>query len=74
MVSEEFKLNLYFNMYKDHPIGSRDNFRTTFRKKHGRYQYLPELILMIEEYQRKKYGETIWDEYTWLVSLKKGRK
>ena len=60
-MSMEFKLNLFFNMYKDSPIGSRDKFRARFIKKHGRFQYLPELIIMIEEYQRKKFGMTIWD-------------
>lgn len=62
MVSEDFKLNLYFNMYKDYPIGSRDDFRFMFRKKHGKFHYLPELIIMIERYQVEKYGVTIWRE------------
>lgn len=73
MVSEEFKLNLYFNMYKDCPIGSRDNFRVLFRKKHGKFQYLPELIVMIERYQVEKFGMTIWSNTT-INMNKKGRK
>lgn len=75
MVTEEFKLNLYFNMYKNYPIGSRDKFRSRFRKKHGKFHYLPELILMIEEYQKNKYGQTIWEEMSYSPSkVKKGRR
>lgn len=59
-MSEEFKLNIYFNMYKDYPIASRDFFREMFVKKHGGYNYLPELIHMIEKYQFEKYGTNIW--------------
>lgn len=75
MVTEDFKLNLYFNIYKDYPIGSRDEFRSFFWKRHGRYQYLPELILMIEKYQRKKFGMTIWKDVSYAPSkIKKGRR
>lgn len=55
----EFKLNMYFEMYKDLPLPNRDMFRQRFRKKHGKFQYLEELIRMIEEHQIKKYGETL---------------
>lgn len=75
MVTEDFKLQLYYNMYKDYPIGSRDSFRQAFIKKHGRYHYLPELILMIERHQREKYGQTIWKETYYSPSKKKkGRR
>lgn len=63
-MNEDFKLNLYFKMYKDSPIGSRESFRRRFIKKHGRFQYLPELIVMIERYQNKKFGATIWEDVT----------
>lgn len=59
----EFQLNYYFNMYKDLPIRSRNEFRMSFRKKHGKFQYLEELIVMIERYQFKKYGETLSKNY-----------
>jgi hypothetical protein len=62
MVNEEFKLKFYFNIYKDYPIGSRDNFRIEFRRRHGNFKYMPELILMIEKYQKEKYGTTIWKD------------
>lgn len=75
MVTEDFKLQLYFNMYKDYPIGSRDKFRTRFVKKHGNFHYLPELILMIEKYQKEKFGMTIWEEMSYNSSKKrKGRR
>lgn len=66
-MSEEFKLNLYFNMYKDYPIGSRDNFRNLFKRKHGEFHYLPELIRMIEQYQKEKYGMTIWHDASYTI-------
>lgn len=74
MVNNEFKLKLYFSMYKDYPIASRDSFREFFMKKNGRFNYLPELILMIEEYQRKKFGEPIWKDPGYKIYKKKGRK
>lgn len=73
-MSEEFKLNLYFNMYKDTAIGSRDSFRRNFVKKHGRYHYLPELILMIERYQMSKYNTTLWNNCWFAPSNKKKRR
>lgn len=60
----EFKLQFYFNLYKEKPFNSRDEFRLNFRKKHGRFQYIEELILMIEKYQMKKYGETITNHFS----------
>lgn len=74
MVSEDFKLNLYFNMYKDYPIGSRDKFRKRFVKKHGKFHYLPELILMIEKYQKEKFGMTIWEEMSYSSDRRKRRR
>ena len=55
----EFKLNMYFEMYKDLPLPNRDEFRKNFKKKHGKFQYLEELIKMIEDYQFEKYGQTL---------------
>ena len=74
-MTEDFKLQLYFNMYKDYPIGSRDKFRQMFTKKYGRYHFLPELILMIEKHQKEKYGQTIWEEMSYAPSKRiKGRR
>ena len=55
----EFKLEFYFNLYKDKPLKNRDEFRKNFKKAHGNFLYLPELIVRIENYQIKKYGETL---------------
>lgn len=53
---EEFKLNFYFNLYKDKEMKNRDVFRANFHKLHGKFNYLEELIIMIEKYQIKNYG------------------
>lgn len=55
----DFKLNLYYEMYKNKSLQNREEFRKNFTKKHGKFQYLEELIKMIEKYQMKKYGETL---------------
>lgn len=61
MGMNEFKLQFYFNLYKDKPLQNRNDFRKKFKKECGEFQYLEELILMIEKYQLKKYGETLND-------------
>lgn len=55
----DFKLNYYFEMYKDKPLPNRVEFRKNFKKKHGKFQYLEELIIKIEKHQFKKYGMTL---------------
>ena len=55
----DFQLNLYFNMYKDTPLPNSDEFRKRFKRIHGKFTYLNELILMITNYQVKKYGCTL---------------
>ena len=52
----EFKLQMYFSMYKDAPLENRGKFREKFKKKHGEFLYVNELIVMIEKYQIKRYG------------------
>ena len=59
LVMDEFKLQIYFNMYKDLPIGNRKKFKAKFIKKHGKFRYLPELIFQIEKYQYNAFGEGI---------------
>ena len=73
---QEFNLKVFFEMYKDSPIVSRNNFRRRFHKKHGKFQYLPELIFMIEQYQHKKYDNLVDDFMDYAPSKKnrKGRK
>ena len=55
----DFKLNYYFEEFKDKSLPNRDEFRKNFKKKYGNFQYLEELIIMIERYQIKTYGETL---------------
>ncbi len=55
----EFKLNMYFEEYKDKPLPTREEFRKHFKDKHGEFQLVNELILKIEKYQFKKYGQTL---------------
>ena len=69
----DFKLSLYFNMYKDSPIIRRSYFTKRFINKHGKFELLPELIFMIERYQVNKYGNLI-DYYVGYAPSRKGRK
>lgn len=55
----DFKLNLYFNMYKDKPLPNGDEFRKNFKKEHGKFPYLNELVVMLINYQVKKYGQQL---------------
>lgn len=55
----EFKLNYYFEKYKDVSIVRRNDFRQRFKKENGEFKYLEELIIMIERYQIKKYGTSL---------------
>lgn len=58
---EDFKLQFYFNLYKDKAMVTRSLFRTEFIKRHGEFKYLEELIRKIEEYQINKYGATLYE-------------
>ena len=55
----EFKLNYYFEILKDEAFDNRKKFRERFIKKFGKFQFLEELIIMVEQYQIKKYGSLI---------------
>ena len=57
----DFKLKLYFNIYKDIPLPNSEEFRKNFKKWHGKFPYLNELIVMIVNYQVKKYGRSLPD-------------
>lgn len=74
MVNNDFKLNLYFQMYKDTPLPKRDEFRKKFIKKNGKFECLDELIFMIEQYQVEKYGETLYDYVSYAPSKKNKRR
>lgn len=55
----DFKLNYYFEKYKGYPVGSTTKFKADFIEKEGNFQYLHELIVMIQKYQIKKYSSVI---------------
>lgn len=59
----DFKFNYYLNLYKEHPLPNRNEFRKNFRKKHGKYVHIEELIVAIENYQLKKYGQTLNSQF-----------
>lgn len=58
----EFKLNYYFEKYKDYPLPNSDAFRKKFKRKEGKFPYLNELIVMIINYQVKTYGRSLPDD------------
>lgn len=60
----EFKLNYYFEIFKDDIFDNRKKFREKFIKNYGKFEYLEELILMIEKYQMKKYGNMLRSDDT----------
>lgn len=55
----EFKLNYYFEKYKDHVIGSVTKFKKDFIKNEGEFKYLQEVVVMVMKYQINKYGYII---------------
>ena len=55
----EFKLQYYFEKYKDVSVISSPKFKETFKKNEGEFELLNELLVMIQRYQIKKYGDLI---------------
>lgn len=68
----EFKLNYYFEMYKDKCVISSTKFKDSFRLKHGDFELLNELFIMIQKYQLEKYGTYIGTGKCTSVNIKKG--
>lgn len=68
----EFKLQLYFEEYKDKLIISTTKFKELFVKKHGEFVLLPELVNMIIKYQYKKYGNLLQSGSVITRNVKKG--
>ena len=56
---DKFKINYYFLMYKDRPVIGRERFKGTFKRKHGEFKYIDEVLHKIERYQIKKYGNLL---------------
>lgn len=55
----EFKLNLYFEKYKEESIISYTDFKKKFNDENEPFTLFNELFNMIKEYQLKKYGSLI---------------
>lgn len=68
----EFKLNMYFEEYKDNIIVSIPKFKEMFIKKHGEFELLNELVNMIIKYQYKKYGNLLQVGNIIVRNVKKG--
>lgn len=73
VLRNDFKLNLYFEQYKDYPIVNIKRFKGEFIRKNGNFECLQELIFMIESYQREKYGNLV-DYYFDYAPSRKGKK
>ena len=56
---DNFKYELLFYKYKDHPVENRNEFRKMITKKYGEYERVNDLIIRIEMYQFNRYGEVI---------------
>lgn len=67
----EFKLNYYFEKYKDTPLSSATRFKAKFYKENGKFELLNELIVMIQRYQLEKYGEILEHGSITLLRCKK---
>lgn len=68
----EFKLQYYFELYKDTCIIKTPVFKDRFKTKHGDFELLNELIVMIQRYQIKKYGDLVESGKKTFRNVKKG--
>lgn len=73
-MNEEFKLRFYYNLYKNYPVVCRENFRNYFISKHGEFKYFNELALMIEKYQHKIFGESLYNKIDFNESKRRKRR
>lgn len=68
----DFKLRYYFEKYKETPVISTGNFKKKFITDNGEFALLNELIVMIQRYQVKKYGDLLASGKRTIVIVKKG--
>ena len=68
----EFKLQYYFELYKDTCVIKIPVFKSKFKEKHGEFELLNELIVMIQRYQIKKYGDLVESGKKTFRNVKKG--
>lgn len=59
----DFKLQFYFEMFKDKPFKNAKVFKSEFIKQYDNFEYLNELVIMITNYQIKKYGYSLCPSY-----------
>ena len=70
----EFKLQFYFKMFKDKPFKNAKVFKSEFIKKYCNFEYLNELVIMITNYQIKKYGYSLCPSYYTPIITKEDSK
>ncbi len=68
----EFKLQIYFEEYKNAPMISTSAFKRGFIKKHGEFVLLNELINMVMSYQYKTYGNLLGTGKSAFRNVEKG--
>lgn len=57
---EKFKINYYFNLYKDRSIRNAKIFKDVLEIKHHINRKIAgKIYVMINKYQTEKYGESI---------------
>ena len=59
----DFKLNYYFEMFKDKPFKNAKVVKNEFIKQYGNFEYLNELVIMITNYQIEKYRCSLCPRY-----------
>ena len=71
----DFKLNLYYEILKDKSFTNSEEFRRYFQRHYGNFQYINELIVKINKYQIKKYGQSMiyYSDFNTKEDLKKMR-
>lgn len=68
----EFKLNYYFEKYKDSCVISLSKFRDRFIKENGDFPLINEVFIMIQKYQYKNYGDLVASGRKTTKEVKKG--
>ena len=59
MTNEEFKMNVYFEKYKECEMMSVYYFKKHFYEKEGKYYKIDDLVRKIQRYQINKYGNIV---------------
>lgn len=59
MTNEDFKMDYYFQKYKEYTMISLEYFRKEFKKTEGNYDKIDELFRKIQRHQIAKYGNVV---------------